>query len=93
LGDATSHNVRVEVVEIKGSGKCPLGIKVGDIYEFGAFPPSDFCVWATYVIFPFVTALRFGGDFKEFEEEEGVVHCCCVDPNNPVVFRLSRIVD
>jgi uncharacterized repeat protein (TIGR04076 family) len=38
-----------------------------------------------------VTALRFGGDFKEFEEEEGVVHCCCIDPKNPVVFRLSRI--
>jgi uncharacterized repeat protein (TIGR04076 family) len=45
------------------------------------------------VIFPFVTALRFGGDLKEFEEEEGVVHCCCIYPNDPVVFRLFRIVD
>ncbi len=88
-----SYNVKVEVVEIKGSGKCPMGIKVGDTFEFGALPPSDLCVWATYVIFPFVTALRFGGDFKEFEEEEGVVHCCCIDPKNPVVFKLTRIVE
>jgi uncharacterized repeat protein (TIGR04076 family) len=85
-----SNEVKVEVVEIKGSGKCPMGIKVGDTFEFGAFPPAGLCVWATYVIFPFVTAPRFGG---EFEEEEGVVHCCCIDPKNPVVFRLSRIVD
>jgi len=88
-----SYNVRVEVVEIGGSGKCPLGLKVGDTFEFGAFPPPSLCVWATYVIFPFVTALRFGGNFKEFGEEEGVVHCCCIDPKNPVVFKLSRIVD
>ncbi len=88
-----AHNVKVEVIEIKGTGRCPLGIKVGDTFEFGAFPPPDLCVWASYVIFPFVTALRFGGDFREFEEEEGVVHVSCVDPKNPVVFRLSRITE
>mgnify|MGYP005857368851 FL=1 len=80
-----AQNVKVEIVEIKGSGRCPLGLKVGDTFEFGAFPP--------YVIFPFVTALRFGGNFKEFEEEEGVIHCCCVDPKNPVVFKLTRQSD
>ncbi len=80
--------VRIEIVEILKTGKCPLGLKVGDSWEIkDAHLPQGMCSWAFNSLYPFLTTLRFGGSFPW--ESKGEVRVCCPDPHNPVVFKLT----
>ncbi|KYK33249.1 MAG: TIGR04076 family protein [Theionarchaea archaeon] len=81
--------IHVRVIKILEGGTCPFGLKVGDTFTIGEKTPPGICHWAYLVIFPFATALRFGGRIPW--EEEGVCTVCCPDPNNPVVFEIRRI--
>jgi uncharacterized repeat protein (TIGR04076 family) len=81
--------VRIEVVEIMGTGRC-----AGDLHDVGdvwivrdAVVPEGMCSWAYNAIEPFVSALRCGGRFPW--SDETVARACCPDADNPVVFRVS----
>lgn len=83
-GDA----VRVEIVEIMGSGSCPSGHEIGQSWTVTASAcPEGMCGWAYNSILPFLATLRFGGRFPW--SEEPISRVCCPDADNPVVFRLS----
>ena len=82
--------IKVKVINILEGGVCPLGLKIGDEFIFKHLPPPDFCHWAFNCLFPFIATLRFGGDIP-WEEKKGTCRVCCPDPNNPVVFEISRI--
>lgn len=65
---------------------------MGDAFVMGAEAPAGFCRWALAAIHPFTAVVRFGGSLP-WEKEPGVAHACCPDPDNPVVFRISRITE
>ncbi|MCD6245868.1 TIGR04076 family protein [candidate division WOR-3 bacterium] len=80
-----------KIVEIRGTGKCSYGHRVGDefvIDEVG----TNMCLWAFHTLFPFVTALKYGGDLP-WEENKGKALVSCPDPHNTVIFELRRVED
>lgn len=83
--------IRIKVLRITGRGKCSFGLKRGDEFVFdGRQVPAKLCSWAFHVMFPVITALRFGGNVP-WEKKQGMTDLCCLDPKNPVVFRVERI--
>lgn len=83
--------IEIKVVKILEKGVCSYGHKTGDVFVVEANEqPFGLCAWAFNSIFPFLTVLRFGGDFP-WEEEAGKAVACCPDPHNPVVFELRRL--
>ena len=85
---AKQYKVVARVARKKGT--CPLGHKVGDEFEIGDYTPNGMCSWALYAIFPFATALQFGGNFP-WEDNPGKAIAACPDSENPVVFELRRV--
>jgi uncharacterized repeat protein (TIGR04076 family) len=82
------YELEAEVVEIRGIGRCPLGIKVGDKFEIDD-EGSDLCGWAYHTMFPFLTVLQYGGSFPwEPYSDQSLI--CCPDPHNTVVFKITR---
>ena len=81
--------LEIRALDIRGTGVCPLDIKVGDLFrsdrEIGAV-----CHWAAHTLLPFTTTLRFGGDLP-WESEPGLARACCPDPDNLVVFEIRRV--
>jgi len=85
-----SEKVKITVKEIQGTGVCSYGIKPGDSWIVTSEEsPGGFCTWALQAIFPFLTVLRFGGQFP-WERDKDTAVVCCPDPHNPVVFELRR---
>lgn len=79
--------VDIAVKEIRGKGECYHNHKVGDILHIG---DGQLCPWASAAILPFATALRFGGTIPWKEIDNDTAEICCPDPDNPVVFKLTR---
>ncbi len=86
-----SNRVVIRVKEIQGTGICSYGLKPGDSWIITSEEtPPKMCTWALQAIFPFLTVLRFGGEFP-WEEDKDTAVVCCPDPHNPVVFELKRV--
>jgi len=81
------YKVVARIVSQKGI--CSLGHKVGDEFVIGDYTPAGMCSWAFYTLFPFATALQFGGVFP-WEDNPGKAVVACPDSTNPVVFELRR---
>lgn len=80
--------VRVEIVDIMGTGTCPSGFGVGRTWTISdEIVPEGMCAWAYNSIAPFITALRCNGRFPW--RDDPVARVCCPDADNPVVFLLS----
>jgi uncharacterized repeat protein (TIGR04076 family) len=79
--------VDITVKEIWGKGECPLGHKVGEVFHIG---DGKLCHWAAHTIMPFATALRFGGLVPWRETKNDEIDISCPDPDNVVVFSLTR---
>jgi uncharacterized repeat protein (TIGR04076 family) len=87
------RRVRIEIVEILGSGRCTIGLELGDAWVVDSpRVPAGICMWAWASITPFLTPLRFGGSLP-WEDDAMTARVCCPDPANPVVFRLSVLDD
>jgi uncharacterized repeat protein (TIGR04076 family) len=71
--------------------KCPNGHRVGDQWLVSRKTPPGMCLGAFNALMPFITALRFGGNFPWEKEGEGTF--CCPDPKVVNVFRLERTGD
>jgi uncharacterized repeat protein (TIGR04076 family) len=69
--------------------KCPNGHRVGDRWVVGRKTPAGLCLGAFNSLFPFITTLRYGGNFPWEEEGEGTF--CCPDPKVVNTFRLERL--
>jgi uncharacterized repeat protein (TIGR04076 family) len=79
--------VIAKVVSVKG--QCTAGHKVGDEFVISQKTPTGMCAWAYHTIFPFATALQFGGSFP-WEEDARKATVACSDPDNPVVFEIRQ---
>lgn len=87
---AQEYDVTITVTKITGIGICPVNHKVGDTFKVtGAERVDGLCGWAYHAILPFLTVLRYGGEFP-WEKNKDVATVCCPDPNNSVVFELRR---
>ncbi len=82
------HKVKATV--ISQTGICEAGQQTGDEYIIDHTMPAGMCVWAFYTIFPFVTALQSGGSFP-WEKKPFTAKIACPDPQNPVIFELTRL--
>jgi uncharacterized repeat protein (TIGR04076 family) len=87
--DKPKKNYRVKIEVISQKGHCFAGHKVGDSWIADHLTPSGICGEAYGALGPRLQTLRYGGSFHWQGEDEGI--CVCVDPTNPVVFRLTRI--
>ncbi len=87
------YKIRIKVVETKG--KCTANLKVGDEFEIdnnGQPVPVNFCGWAFVTLWSFVTPLRYGGTLP-WEKDPNKAYVSCPDPDNTVVFEISRTLD
>jgi uncharacterized repeat protein (TIGR04076 family) len=80
----------VSATVISQKGKCEAGHKIGDKFRIADKTPAGMCAWAFYTLFPFISALMFGGAFP-WEEDKDKATVACPDPTNPVVFELKRL--
>ena len=74
---------------ISQKGTCAAGQRVGDKFFFVKMTPPGLCSWAFSSLFPFAEVLQFGGSFP-WEKDPDKATIACPDPENPVVFELSR---
>ncbi|MFQ5869525.1 MAG: TIGR04076 family protein [Candidatus Zixiibacteriota bacterium] len=83
MGD---FEVRITIKEIRGSGVCPAGHKIGEVFRVGE---GKLCVWAEHTILPFATALRLGGEIP-WGDNKDFIEVACPDADNTVIFELKR---
>jgi uncharacterized repeat protein (TIGR04076 family) len=83
-------DIVVKVISQKGT--CSARHKVGDKFTIGQSTSAGLCSWAFYTLFPFAETLQFGGKFP-WEKDPNTTRVACPDPDNPVVFELSRPVN
>lgn len=75
-------------ITVKG-GKCSDDIhKIGQVYIVDSTTPEGICIGVWNAIAPYVTALRYGGNFP-WEKEEGFLAIGCPDPDG-IVLELRR---
>lgn len=87
------YKIRIRVVSVKGH--CAANLKVGDTFEIdsnGQPVPVQFCGWAFVTLWPFITPLRYGGTLP-WEKDPNKAYVSCPDPENTVVFEISRTPD
>ena len=81
--------VKIEVVDILGSGKCSMGQQVGATYYYpedrGKMCPSSF-----YILYPWILVLLSGGSFSYFDEDGTSIKLGCADYLHQVVYKLTR---
>ena len=85
---AETYDVRVKIVSQKGH--CNACHKVGDEWVIGSKTPVGICLSAFASIMPDLRGLRFGGSFP-WGKNPDVSIAACPDPENPVVFELTRV--
>ncbi len=89
------YKIIIKVMEIRGSGKCSAGLKVGDKFEIdknGQPVPANFCGWAFNTLWPFITSMRYGG-ILPWEKDPNKAYISCPDPDSTVIFEISRVED
>ena len=76
-------------ITIKG-GKCQGNInEVGQTFIVEDTTPAGMCLGAWNSVAPYVTALRYGGNFP-WEEQEGYALIHCPDPKG-ITLELRRV--
>jgi uncharacterized repeat protein (TIGR04076 family) len=79
-------SVTATVQSVKG----PCWHKVGDAVLFTETGvEGKICIHALYSMLPKVFALRYGARFPWLQNPDVAVHAC-PDPNNPVVFKITK---
>jgi uncharacterized repeat protein (TIGR04076 family) len=84
---ADKFKITAKVVSQKGH--CEAKHMVGDEFPIDDVTPPYMCSWAFYTIFPFYSALKFGGSFP-WEKDSNIATVACPDPDNPVLFEIKR---
>lgn len=82
------ENISIKIINILEGGKCSIGHQIGDNFNFEK-ERGTICPHAMNVIFPYIVGLQSGGSFP-WEKDPNSISVCCPDPNNPVVFKITR---
>lgn len=89
-GQMEKYKVRLRVVEIQGTGKCPLGHRIGDEFTYEGWTIPNLCPAAFNILYPVIRVLSYGGRVGD-SPNEYKIQLCCYDPANPTVFQLERL--
>jgi uncharacterized repeat protein (TIGR04076 family) len=84
----TNYNIKLEITEILGEGKCPREHQIGDVFSY----PEDvgkLCPSALNSIYPTICVLQSGGSYPWFQDPDSHTRCC-PDPKRPVVLKITR---
>ncbi len=85
------YKVKIEVIDILNDGKCSMGQKIGDVFEYpedrGKMCPSSF-----YVLYPWIMVMLSGGSFAEEGDGSDFMTTGCPDYKHQVVYKISRTV-
>ncbi len=74
------------------SGVCQGELhKVGDTFTVGETTPAGMCWGAWDAIMPYVTTLKYGGDFP-WAKQKGAANIHCPDPEG-ITLEIRRIDD
>ncbi len=84
------HKVRIEVVDILGTGKCSMEQKVGNTYIFPD-EKGKMCVTSLHSLYPFIVGLQSGGTYSGQENTDEIM-LGCPDFKHQVVYRMKRIL-
>ncbi|MBD3405833.1 MAG: TIGR04076 family protein [Candidatus Lokiarchaeota archaeon] len=79
--------VKIEIVDILGSGKCSVRQQVGDVFYY----PEDrgnICPSAFHILYPWILVMQSGGNL--YVDDEDSISLGCADFKHQVVFRLTR---
>lgn len=87
MEELAGRSIIARVISQKGT--CVAGHKVGTEFTISDVCPANMCSWAFYTIFPFAQVLICGGSFP-WESDPNRATVACPDPENPIVFELSR---
>ncbi len=83
-----AFKIKIEVVDILGSGKCSMEQHVGDVYEY----PEDrgkMCTSSFHILYPWILVMQSGGSFSFFENDNSVT-VGCSDYTHQVVYKVTR---
>ncbi|UCE11663.1 MAG: TIGR04076 family protein [Candidatus Thorarchaeota archaeon] len=83
------YKLKIEVIDVLGNGKCSMGQKAGDAYEY----PEDrgkMCPSAFHVMYPWILVMLSGGKFSWMEDDS--ITLGCSDYTHQVVFKITRRV-
>lgn len=83
-------NIKITLVERKGTHGCHRGHKVGDTFNYDT-DRGKLCPMAMHVAFPYIDILRYGG--KPPRSSNGEISFCCPDSDVINVFRLDVEAD
>ena len=88
---AKAYKVQVTITEIRGTGKCSQGYKVGDTWLIERnVTPTNMCQTAFDAMYPALRTMRYGGELPWANDKEKV-YIGCQDIYNSVVYELKRI--
>lgn len=83
------YKVKIEIIDILNDGKCSMGLKIGEIFEYpedrGKMCPSSF-----YVLYPWIMVMLSGGSFAEEGDGSDFMTTGCPDYKHQVVYKISR---
>jgi uncharacterized repeat protein (TIGR04076 family) len=85
---ARFHDVKITLVS--QHRRCHAGHQVGDEWVVGRRTPGGMCLGAFSSLVPYLTTLRFGGNFP-WEDHEGEGTFACPDHLVCNVFHLKRV--
>lgn len=83
---------KVTATIIKQEGHCDACHKVGDSFVIGDKTPNGLCAHAYQAIFPFAMGYRYDANYR-WDENPHKTTLACPDPDNPVVFELTRTIE
>jgi len=81
------RNFRVRIQKTNGS--CRYHKKVGEELDFEYATPSNLCMHAFHVVYPYYLTLLNGGWFRWVGHDKGVV-VQCPNPNCSLVMQIGR---
>ena len=86
----SKNKVKIEVIDIQNEGKCSMGQKIGDTYNYpedhGRMCPSSF-----YILYPWIMVMESGGSFTESGDGSDFMTIGCSDYRHQVVYKISRV--
>jgi len=86
----SKNKVKIEVIDVQNEGKCSMGQKIGDTYNYpedrGRMCPSSF-----YILYPWIMVMESGGSFTESGDGSDFMTIGCSDYRHQVVYKISRV--
>ncbi len=84
------YDVRVRIVSQQGF--CPYH-RVGQEWTIAGTTPEGICISALGAMMPFINVMRYTSENFLWDKQLDVTQVACGDPDNPVVFEITRLLD